>query len=171
MLWHDGKYRDPADLSICWMPGCVNPPGDLYYGCFAQVAEQAAGLVPGQTTPGCGKNLDTFDVTLPTTILDRPAPVDPTQPPYGISYVFFAACMGELGLAEPGEELSFPITCTGASGEALGANDFVAGFSAIYAYDDRDGRPAYRNLNPEITGFRFKDEDLKAELFVSARLA
>jgi len=157
MLWHDGMRRGTRP-SILWLPGCVNPAGDLYYGCFPQLADLFSKLGSGEPPPpgfAPGVDTDTFDFTLPTTILDRPRPLDPTQPPYGIAFIFFMTCMGDFAPAETSGQLVFPIACKSkTTGETLGSNDFVAGFSAIYAYDN------FQNANPQITGFRFKDGDV-----------
>ena len=45
LLWHDPKGRSDAEIQRAFIGGCVNPPGDLYYGCFAQYG-QAGGLPP-----------------------------------------------------------------------------------------------------------------------------
>ena len=36
MLWHDALGDRDRAVERAWVGGCVNPPGDLYYGCFAQ---------------------------------------------------------------------------------------------------------------------------------------
>jgi hypothetical protein len=98
---------------------------------------------------------DTFSFTMPTDIItSRPPPPDPKQPAYGLSFVFFAACAGKLAPPPEGEQVAFPLSCYGPAGELLGADDFVAGYSAVYAYDD------YRNQNAIITGFRLAGEDV-----------
>src|SRR5688572_6163006 len=35
----DGHPHGPRPVNVLWLGGCVNPPGDLYYGCFLQFAE------------------------------------------------------------------------------------------------------------------------------------
>jgi hypothetical protein len=81
-------------------------------------------------------------------ISSRPPPADPKQPHYGLAYVFFAACAGKLAGAAPGDSAAFPIACNGPDGKPLGADDFVVGYSAVYAFE------GYRNQNAVINGFR-----------------
>jgi hypothetical protein len=150
MLWHDGSKSAPRPVSVAWFAGCFNPPGDLFYNCFAALQGAAPG--PGGGPPdgievGFG---DRFAFTMPETIIDaRPPPLDPRFPPYGLAYVFFAACAGQLGPPPPESGSPFPIGCFGPDGNALGPDDFVAGYSAIYAYRE------FRNRNPEVGGFAF----------------
>lgn len=94
---------------------------------------------------------DTFTFTMPADVISsRPPPDDPKVPPYGLAYVFFAVCAGELGPAATGAQAAtFPIGCFDADGDPLGADDFVAGYTAVYGYD------SIRNENPIITGFKF----------------
>src|SRR5688500_12004754 len=35
MLFHDAAEDAGRPIEIGWFSGCVNPPGDLYQGCFA----------------------------------------------------------------------------------------------------------------------------------------
>ncbi len=157
MLWHDGSEKAPRPVQVGWFSGCFNPPGDLYAGCFAQFA-QAGPPGPGGLPPGIQFGLgDTFTFTMPADVISsRPPPVDPKQPPYGLAYVFFAACAGQLGPPPEGESVAFPVACYGPGDEQLGADDFVAGYSAIYAFDE------YRNGNAIITGFRVAGQDAKS---------
>src|SRR5829696_3283845 len=46
LLWHDPK-RD-REVQRAFIGGCVNPPGDLYYGCFEQYAKLT---LRGETLP------------------------------------------------------------------------------------------------------------------------
>jgi hypothetical protein len=146
MLWHDAlagaDNEPPRTVQRVWLGGCFNPPADLYYGCFAQFAEAAssagAGELPPGIIPGFG---DTFSLSIPQDIITtRPPPIDPGQPPFGVAYVFFAACAGTLDFGST--ESGFPVVCRDAQGQTLGSEDFVAGYSAIFVYED------IRNANP-----------------------
>jgi hypothetical protein len=150
ILWHDGSPKAPRPVSVAWFSGCVNPPGDLYYGCF----ETFAGLEPGgtQLPPGVKLGLgDRFAFTIPADIIDsRPPPQDEKLPAYGLAYVFFAVCAGQLGPAPTREgSAQFPIGCFDAAGDPLGPDDFIVGYSAVYAYRE------FRNQNPIVSGFSF----------------
>lgn len=164
MLWDDASPKAPRPVQVAWASGCFNPPGNIYYGCFSQLAANggfggAAGAGGGAGAAGSGGAGggsagfgfgDTFSLTIPSDIISsRPPPADPNQPPYGLAYVFFAVCAGQLGPAASSQALTFPIGCYDSQGKALGASDFVAGYTAIYAYQN------YQNQNPEIDGFEF----------------
>jgi hypothetical protein len=143
MLWHDGSKKAPRPVQVWWFAGCYDPPGDLYQGCFESFAgfDPSAGSLPPGFKLGQG---DRFDFDMPDTVITRrPPPSDPRQPPYGLAYVFFALCAGTLGPAPQGSDgPTFPIACYDADQQPLGGDDFVAGYSAVYAFDE------YRNENP-----------------------
>ena len=143
LLWHDPKGR--SNVQRAFLGGCVNPAGDLFYSCFPQYAEQAA---QGQLSLGLG---DTFQVTLPRDIISsRAGEVSPGEFPSGLYMVFFAVCAGTLTFdmqagAQPsaGSE-GLPIRCLDDNGKALGSDDFVAGYSSIYSFDE------VTNTNPRF---------------------
>jgi hypothetical protein len=221
MLWFDGRQppapsEDPVEP--LWIAGCTNPPADLYYWCFLQVALAGTWIersdfvpgenlsVPGPSDPdqpeaapqvidlvqtGAGSS---FTYTVPPDIIERhPEPTD-GQPSYGVSYVFFTACAGELhllpewralgekvlGLVEQRTEVrpdvssgsagdadvraelltligpsglpnSFPLGCRASSGELVGPDEYVAGYSTLYAYEELE------NANPKILGLELGD--------------
>src|SRR5690242_18820623 len=53
MKYYDGAPNSdgPRPVQILWIGGCVNPPGDLYYGCFPQLAKVFANLDPNNPPP------------------------------------------------------------------------------------------------------------------------
>lgn len=136
MLWADASLDAGRPIETGFFTGCFNPPGDLYAGCFQK--RESLEFRPG----------DEVSFTIdPEIISSRPPPTDPRQPAYGLSYVFFAACAGTLT-----EEL--PPRCLDANGNDLGSDDFVAGYSAIYVYDE------FRNQNPIIRGLSLDGKPL-----------
>lgn len=142
LLWHDAKGR--TDVQRAFIGGCVNPPGDLYYGCFAQYGQSAAqGQSPGFSTG------DTFKVTLPSDIISSRPALEPGQPPYGLYIVFFAVCAGRLAFdsnASSGSQGSegLPVRCLGDDDQPLGSEDFVVGYSSIYSFEDAsNNNPAF----------------------------
>jgi hypothetical protein len=169
MLWDDASPKASRPVTIAWVSGCFNPPGDEYYACFSELGANggfgasgggtggsggssgAAGSSGAGGSGGAGFGLgNTFSVKIPNDIISsRPPPSDPKQPAYGLAYVFFAACAGKLGPAPSGQSLTFPIGCYDADGNPLGSDDFVAGYTSIYAYQK------YTNKNPEVDGFMF----------------
>jgi hypothetical protein len=171
MLWHDGSGAGEADpprkVQINWLGGCLNPPGDAYTGCFQQYAaafasgqvspEPAGSAPPGSVTLG---DQPKFTVHIPTE-QELGAPVlhpsqDPALPLYGLSYVFFSLCAGQI---VPGDE-HFPLHCQDEQGNNLGPDDFIIGYSAIYFFALRSDGTAYRNANPATTGLYFGPADV-----------
>ncbi len=164
MLWDDPR-GGATPLDVAWFSGCNNPDGDLYYNCYKELTPTGAGGAGGSGGSGgssgaggsgnpCNQILrkgsgNSFCFKIPDKIIESHTPFkDPTQTPYGLSYVFFAACRGRLGLAPPGQE--FPTACYDKkTGKQLGSDDFVAGYTAIYSYAQ------YDNNNPVIDGVSF----------------
>jgi len=132
LLWHDPKGRADSEVQRAFIGGCVNPPGDLYYGCFAQYG-QLEGLPP----IGAG---DTFRVELPSDIISSRRDIEPGQPRYGLYIVFFAVCGGRIDFAMDSDASSagstgLPLRCLDDDGQPLGSEDFVVGYSSIYSFE------------------------------------
>ncbi len=157
MLWTDASLQRPRPVQIAWSPPCFDPAGDLYYACFADPSVFGGGMLT--------VNQDTTSFTMPTHIINgggdgipaRPPPVDPRNPPYGIAYVFFAICAGELAPVTRTDQTTFPVGCKGPDGTLLGSDDFVAGYTGVYSFQ------SFSNNNPVVTGFNFNGQDFKPE--------
>ncbi len=172
MLWHDGSPDLPRDVKRAWLvaPGpsgellpCVNPPGDLYYACFGQFAAAVSALNGGVLPQ------EPFEIPLPDTdevtvgledFNDENGagiyvPRGPGQPAYGLAYVFFAVCAGERFVFDFSLLPGLPFSCLDANGGAVGPEGFVAGYSAIYAFENQ-----YENKNPVISGFKFQGAEV-----------
>lgn len=173
MTVHDGYGQDglgaePRDLEVIWLGGCFDPEGDQYFLCLEQIAQIVAPLDGSGPPPGgfpvdlvkqeviaASKSGDPgsseFTLTLPDDIISR-RPVPQLGPHYGIAYVFFAACAGNL-FAVPlvsaggGEVPDFPLRCVDEAGNVLGSESFSIGYTQVYAF--ADGRT---NDNPPIDG-------------------
>lgn len=180
MTVHDGLEdaddpdAGPRALQIMWLAGCYDPEGDLYFLCFAQLAEQLGALAgassdnPPDTsllkittaapTSSGVPNAHEFTFTLPDDIVTR-RPVPEEGPHYGIAYVFFAACAGTLAPAPldslGGQAPEFPVQCLDDQGQALGADSFVPGYTQIYAFADERA-----NSNPAISGLLLDGESM-----------
>jgi hypothetical protein len=161
LLWHDPQGR--SDIQRVWIGGCINPPGDLYYGCFlqfGQVAEQG-GVLP----LGVG---DSFSVAIPTDIISsRGGPFEPGQPRYGLYIVFFALCAGQLDIAMEADlqaegSTGLPIRCLdNETDEPLGSEDFIVGYSSIYSFE------GVQNQNPTFS----VDDQGNGEFLIAGRPA
>ena len=150
----DGTYRP---VQVVWIEGCVNPPGDLYYLCYPALhavtnfvsdedlrTEQVAPGVP----MGFGLN---YRASIPDDIISS-KPTDPDVIyPYGVSFVFFAACGGELRKLPSADVMEdFPLGCfRPGTDERLGSDDFLYGYFPIYAFETLENR------NPVIDGIAF----------------
>ncbi|MEI9942038.1 MAG: hypothetical protein WDO69_32900 [Pseudomonadota bacterium] len=147
MLWQDASPLVGRNIQIAWSPGCFDPDADLYYACFTDPA--AFGDMVA--TPDAANPAHT-SVEIPKDIISRRPPADASNnAPYGITYVFFALCAGELTLIPTSaDETAFPIGCKDATGKLLGADDFVAGYTSIYSFE------GFSNNNPTIKGFEFR---------------
>src|SRR6188768_996638 len=133
LLWHDPKGRTGAEVQRAFIGGCVNPPGDLYYGCFAQYGQGGSGAA----LPPIGFG-DTFQITIPPDIISSRRDIEPGQPRYGLYIVFFAVCAGKIELAMDTDasaagSTGLPVRCSDTdTGEPLGSEDFIVGYSSIY---------------------------------------
>ncbi len=166
----DDPESVPRTLQIIWLGGCFDPEGDLYYLCFAQLAE-LLGSMGGGMPPEDLVKLDfapgslsgtpdahEFTFTMPADIVSR-RPTPPVGPHYGIAYVFFAACAGQIVPAElestGGEVPDFPLECHDQAGNELGSESFVIGYTQVYAFaDERE------NANPPINAITLDGAEL-----------
>jgi hypothetical protein len=149
LSFHDGTPREAGEparpIQVAWLSGCYNPPGDLYAGCFAASPESFA--------LSFGSELE---LTLPDDVI---IPREPPMIPYGLAYAFFAVCAGQLDLDTSGAQ-GLPVRCRDASGKDLGSNDFVAGYTAIYAFGTSPAGEPYVNANPDVGGFMLNGQEI-----------
>ncbi len=158
LLWHDAEPGRPVP-QIAWLGICENPPADLFQACFTQVpdlTEEELATRISLPDPALAVPNDRFRLTASLDLISsRPPPPDPATIPYGLEYVFFAACAGQLAVAPGGQ---FPFVCYAeedgqagfsAGDTQLGSRDFVIGYTAVFAYAE------LANQNPLIYGFEF----------------
>jgi hypothetical protein len=163
MLWRDSPEKAGRPVQLQWFTGCFNPPGDLFFSCFTpelKFLPLPAVTCPDPSGQPCNNEIS---LEIPPDVANRPPSSDPTQLPYGLAYVFYAICAGELKVVPPQNERDFPYGCFDPNGTRLGSDDFVAGYSAVYVYDDPivNGQPLeVTNNNPPITGFSFNDAEV-----------
>lgn len=146
MLWDDPKQRDSIELA--WSPPCVNPPSDTYYSCFSSfTGTWAAPRNPNQDS--------TFSIDIPADVIDTHAPPTENNPRYGLVYAFFALCAGHIEPDFPPLEVgALPLKCVDTSGNRLGPNDFVVGYSSLYVFDTDAANRQIPNLNPIVSGLQ-----------------
>jgi hypothetical protein len=83
MLWEGARRSDVETFFGFW---CVNPPGDLYSGCFQGLPT----IVPRFVL-----NEDRFSLRIPDDILRQPAP-GTGGIEFGTAFVFYGVCRGRL---------------------------------------------------------------------------
>jgi len=151
----DGSPNPDHKVQILWLGGCHDPDGDLYYGCYPQLAARLSKFDPNAKTPppelleivGLGPR---FTETIPEDIITRKPANSGDTVPYGLSFVFFAVCGGKIGPAPSGSTSALPLGCYDPiTNEPLGADDFVIGYTPVYSYD------TLTNNNPVVTGGTF----------------
>jgi hypothetical protein len=134
----DAGQATGKHFTVGWLSGCENPSAGSFSDCIDKLKGGDAGAPLG----GAINTLD-FSVTLSDHIIPKPdpkhPPPNPNQPPNGTALVFFAVCAGNL---QPmSGELGFGCVSP-IDGKTLGADDFVIGYTQIFAYE------GYRNANP-----------------------
>ena len=180
LLVHRGPDGGPQ-AEVYWLPiVCTNPPRDLYFACFAQLAGEAVpgagvpilvlpndgGSFPLDQPPACasgggltfeaGTDLtpflqtgDRFSFRLPRDIIEKHPPTPGAPQPYGLAFAFNIACTGRVRVGDRndgGTGQSTPIGCFSESGEPVGPEGYVFGFTRVYVYDDAG------STNPVIEG-------------------
>lgn len=150
VLAYDGRPTRPEPMTIYWLPfPCINPLNDAYYACFSQFAAGAAGD-GGSSTPAFDlTSLPTgpsFQFAMPADAIATHPAMPGMQAPYGLAIVFNIACAGHLELVplDPDNVQAPPVACFDAQHNRLGPDDYVFGFTRVYAYDQLE------NANPVI---------------------
>jgi hypothetical protein len=178
VLAHDARPSRPEPMRLSWIPfPCVNPAQDSYFDCFRAFGASRGALPPGADAgvpprfgdpsgllseilkPGVDltpylPSGPTFSVTLPADIVETHPPSPGVNEKYGLAIVFNIACAGHVELIEidPNDltRQQVPFGCFDATGKRLGPEEYVIGFSRIYAYD------TLRNANPVIESVTFE---------------
>jgi len=144
----DGSMRS---IETIWIGGCFDPPGDLYYQCYPLLDKELAALASGTPSPNLGRG-PTFTLHVPSDLVSRRKGSRSGVPPYGLSYVFYAACAGKVVVVprDPSAPPATPpIACIGPDGSDVDAEGFVFGYLPLYSY------PGLDNANPVVTGGTF----------------
>ncbi|HEX4337497.1 MAG TPA: hypothetical protein VH062_16395 [Polyangiaceae bacterium] len=168
----DGQDAGHRQISVQWLSGCFNPQADAFQACIEQFIPEAGKPLP--KLGGASNTLD-FSLTLPRDLISsRAAPSNPMQPRSGSAFVFFGVCSGTLEL---GGTTDSPFACRSSSGKLLGADDFVAGYSEIFAYEDiTNTNPVIATEDPDndgapTTGFQVDDAYVDVDCIGDACIA
>ena len=179
VLAFDGRPDKRRPMKITWLPFvCENPVNDAYYACFVQAARAAdagaeggagtnagagggpfSGLAPGVDLTPFLPSSATTTFTMPKNAITSHDPPKGKAEPYGLAILFNMACAGHLELVDDRSAgpQSVPIGCFDEDHQRLGAEDYVFGFTRVYAYATR------RNANPEITGATLEGSPIRPE--------
>lgn len=91
-----------------------------------------------------------FSFTMPDDVI---VPHARSGSDYGLTFLFNIACAGRVRIAalDPAAgQQQMPLECVDEDGNKLGADDYIVGFTRVYAYRDR------RNANPSISQILYK---------------
>ena len=177
VLAFDGRPDRRRPMKVTWLPFvCKNPPNDAYYACFLQAAragdggaEAGGGSDAGGGVFGglrAGVDLTPFLPSSATTTFTMPAdaitshdPPKGTAEAYGLAILFNMACAGHLELVDDPRAgpQTVPIGCFDENHTRLGPDDYVFGFTRVYAYGTR------RNANPEIVEATFEGKPINPQ--------
>jgi hypothetical protein len=106
---------------------------------------------------------------LPTDIISSHPVEKGTSYPYGLAVVFNIACAGHIEIValDPSNQdpEQIPFGCFNAQHQQLSANDYVIGYTEIFAYD------TLTNQNPVISGFTFRDAAVPLDGGVAATVS
>ena len=165
----DARPVQAVPMRIFWIPfTCINPPQDLFYLCFTALGARDGGVVPSGdagVNPGLGGLEPGVDLTqflqegphftmkIPPDILHPPTAAGQGTDEYGLAIAFNIACAGHVELlpadASNRSIEQVPIGCFDAQHNQLGPDQFVVGFTRVYAYKTRT------NANPVLSGVSF----------------
>ncbi len=160
VLAYDGRTSKPEPMTVSWLKlPCVDPEDDAYYSCFQQFAAEAkdAGASLPMLDAGGGTGLGgsafttgpsaTFPIA--TNAVTAHPPQSGAKVPYGLVFLFNVACAGQLRITpiDPSNTnpQAVPVGCFDAQGNQLGPDDWVLGYTRVYAYD------SLSNANPAIS--------------------
>jgi hypothetical protein len=167
VLAYDGRAVQAEPMTLYWLPFvCENPVDDAYFGCFQQLAGGSAGSSGGSSGASGGSgagpsfkpgvDLTPFLPTGPSYSFQMPADAITSHPSvpgaaasYGLAIVFNIACAGHLEIVpvDPTSDnpQQIPIGCFDSHHTQLGPDDWVFGFTRVYAYE------SITNANPVIS--------------------
>jgi hypothetical protein len=180
----DGRTSPTTPLTTYWIPYvCQDPKNDLYAACFTAPSEGGdGGAGDGGGGAGAfgggagallqpGTDLTPFLPTGPRYTFQVPKglpikTVPGITTPYGLVMVFNIACAGHVQVTafnpSTGQQ-QVPLGCFDDAGNALGANDYVIGFTRVYVHGDPDHPNPDPNQNPAIAGVVVQGQEIATQ--------
>jgi hypothetical protein len=168
VLAYDGRPTKPEPMQLFWLPFvCEDPTDDAYYACFEQLTGGDAGAPAGDGGAGAaalgairpGVDLTpylptgpSYQFKMPSDVITQHTAVPGEPVPYGLAILFNVACAGHLELValDPSSDnpQQVPLGCFDQSENQLGPDDWVLGFTRVYAFAPDSG---VTNDNPVIS--------------------
>ncbi|HEY3822109.1 MAG TPA: hypothetical protein VGL81_33320 [Polyangiaceae bacterium] len=181
VLAFDARPSQPEPMQIYWLPFvCDDPTDDAYYACFQQLEGGDAGAPAGDGGAGSaglgalkpGVDLTPFLPTgpsyqfqMPSDVVTNHTPVAGEAAPYGLGILFNIACAGHLELVplDPTSDnpQQIPLGCFDQNENQLGPDDWVLGFTRVYAFEPDAG---ITNNNPVISSIDVQGSPLTVTL-------
>jgi hypothetical protein len=164
-----GSSEEPTcDAEVAWFAHCDNPAENDPTKCLDRYSKWGAELTktvsetPAEARPSGFGFGPSFDFVAPRDILAGELEVGGRGVRYGTSYVFFAACAGQLvAVSDVTERL--PVECRDReTGERLDQRSLVVGVTTVYSYD------LVTSHNPVFSGPRFDDAAIPASCVSTA---
>jgi hypothetical protein len=183
--WKSYSSAPPEDVlknGITWSPG---DPGvfsdDEVVKIVSDIAKNVSG-VPSPIPPDEARAIlakfrmgagERYTYPVPLDIIKNHQHISGTNiPDYGLSFIFFTVCAGHVDDAPnwkgldittlTNATLGFPFICTDDKGNALGPDDFVAGYTQLFVYDV-SVYGGTLNKNPVISGVTFQGNAVGAD--------
>lgn len=150
----DGRKGPEAapdcDVEVAWFGHCNNPKDNDPSNCFAQYgtwvdkfASTLSGTAVGSYPDGFGFG-PTLQFTAPDDILAAELDALGTKVRYGVSYVYFMVCAGQI-VPVTGTSERLPVECRDReTHQLLDQRSMVVGATTIYSYD------LIRSKNPKV---------------------
>jgi hypothetical protein len=143
-------------VEVAWFGGCHAPPSRQFFDCYPLLTQISALLEPRvldtpaeRFPPGIFATGDQFEFEVPADVLERSPRIDSDPIHFAPSYLFFAACAGQL-VPRPDLSDRVPLSCVSPdSGQPVGKDDFVIGFSTLFSFEGA------RNENPVLESLQF----------------
>ena len=194
VLAYDGRASQAEPMTVYWLPFvCEDPADDAYYACFTPFEGGSDGGTPdvgdGGAPVGLGALKPGVDLTpflpsgssyefqMPADVVAKHLHVNGSQPQYGLAILFNAACAGHLELLPPNpgnqNPQQVPLGCFDKNENQLGPDDWVLGFTRVYAFDPGSAGDGgtITNANPAISYVDVQGNDLAVTPSPNATMA
>jgi hypothetical protein len=156
--------RPSCNVEVAWFSGCTNPHGSDPYSCLAGYGAITSNLASPISATAADARFDgyfgfgpKFTFLAPPTVLTQSTDVNGLPVRYGVSHVFFGVCAGSL-FPRPPADRTVPLECRDpSSGQVLGQDRFVVGYTTIYSYD------VVENENPVIATVEFDGSPIASD--------